>query len=368
MRLISCGVLVLVVSVIAVPSALGEPVSRSKFTYQGQLTLDGQKINQPCDFDFCLFDDPVGGNEIGCITEPALPVEDGVFTVMLDFGMAAMRIDPLWLEIKADCTGATDTLRPRQQLTGSPFAIRAFGMVPIGSIQAWHKDLFDTPVLPDGWLECNGQEVDDSESPFHGKTLPNLNGEARFLRGGADSGLFESDAIRSHNHTIDHDHGAVDTGNNNVGHTHAMAHTHAIDPPNTASGANNKDHTHSHNHGPVQTSGAGNAASVQNLPNVYNMTAVMNGFIGKTWQSADAHKHTVDLPNKVSSTQSTNHSHSVNIAPFTSGASSAGSTGDVSANHHHTVDLPNYTGVSGSCGGTETRPVNMSVVWIIRVK
>lgn len=83
---------------------------------------------------------------------------------------------------------------------------------PIGSILAWHKSLQGTPPLPDGWVECNGQEVTDGNSPYFGRTLPDLNGERRFLRGGGQSGDLESDEVRSHSHAVNtvHDHGYGD--------------------------------------------------------------------------------------------------------------------------------------------------------------
>lgn len=65
-----------------------------------------------------------------------------------------------------------------------------FGIVPIGSIQAWHKDLSGVS-LPDGWVECNGQLLSDPESPLNGETIPDLNGESRFLRGSSTSGTLQ---------------------------------------------------------------------------------------------------------------------------------------------------------------------------------
>jgi|GEM_PF-1616278 len=81
--------------------------------------------------------------------------------------------------------------------------IRGFGVVPIGTITAWHKSLPGTPqVLPDGWAECNGQVVSDTKSPYYGQTLPYLNSPAQdggtnsgmFLRGGPVSGVYQPDA------------------------------------------------------------------------------------------------------------------------------------------------------------------------------
>lgn len=63
-----------------------------------------------------------------------------------------------------------------------------FGFSPIGSVTAWLKSYTNTPSLPSGWVECNGQTLNDSDSPYNGQVIPDLNGENRFLRGNATSG------------------------------------------------------------------------------------------------------------------------------------------------------------------------------------
>ncbi len=88
--------------------------------------------------------------------------------------------------------------------------------MPVGVILAWHRDMPTdpgqppfTPAIPAGWVECNGQTLDDPESPFHGQTIPNLNAQAyydwneggAFLRGGTTSGVEQPDAMQRHNHT-----------------------------------------------------------------------------------------------------------------------------------------------------------------------
>lgn len=79
---------------------------------------------------------------------------------------------------------------------------------PIGSIVAWHRDFVGTPSIPDGWVECNGQVLSDPSSPYDGLTLPDLNNQARFLRGTAGtSGSLEASAIQTHRHLADpHSH------------------------------------------------------------------------------------------------------------------------------------------------------------------
>ncbi len=74
--------------------------------------------------------------------------------------------------------------------------------LPIGSIIAWHKSLANTPALPAGWVECNGGVLDNPTSPYHGQEIPDLNGAARFLRGGASSGVLQDDALQGHFHEV----------------------------------------------------------------------------------------------------------------------------------------------------------------------
>jgi len=56
--------------------------------------------------------------------------------------------------------------------------------------------IYDEPELPENWLECDGSTVDDGESPIDGLTLPDINGDERFLRGGPTAGLKQADAFQ----------------------------------------------------------------------------------------------------------------------------------------------------------------------------
>lgn len=76
---------------------------------------------------------------------------------------------------------------------------------PIGTILAWHKSMTNTPSLPSSgeWIECNGQTLSDTASPYHNRVIPNLNGAAstgHFLRGSDTSGVFQLDAFQGHWH------------------------------------------------------------------------------------------------------------------------------------------------------------------------
>jgi hypothetical protein len=62
---------------------------------------------------------------------------------------------------------------------------------PVGCLKAWLKNFPGVPALSVSWAECNGQVLNDAQSPLNGQTLPDLNGATgpqRFLRGASVSG------------------------------------------------------------------------------------------------------------------------------------------------------------------------------------
>lgn len=73
-------------------------------------------------------------------------------------------------------------------------------IAPIGSIIAWHKNATSntTLTIPEGWVECSGGNVVDSESPLLGIDIPDLNNDGRFLRGDTTSGNIQADAFQGH--------------------------------------------------------------------------------------------------------------------------------------------------------------------------
>ena len=90
------------------------------FTYQGRLTDGGHPANGSYDLTFMLFATNNGGVSVaGPITNMAVAVSHGLFTVALDFGEGVFTGDARWLDI-AVCTngaGAFTTLPPRQRLS-----------------------------------------------------------------------------------------------------------------------------------------------------------------------------------------------------------------------------------------------------------
>lgn len=97
------------------------------FTYQGKLTDTGTP-QANYQMQFRLFDALSGGNQIGDTIEvAAVPVSQGVFSVLLDFGANVFTTGAdRFLEIGVRRgTGENYTvLNPRQRIAASPFSIR----------------------------------------------------------------------------------------------------------------------------------------------------------------------------------------------------------------------------------------------------
>jgi trimeric autotransporter adhesin len=125
------------------------------FTYQGRLTVGASVANGNYDLRFFLYDADVGGSLVGPIlTNAAVLVSGGQFTVPLDFGSGVFTGDARWLEIGVRTSGGGNftTLSPRQALRASPYALYALtpaGPVgpqgpmgpqgPVGSADAWSR-------------------------------------------------------------------------------------------------------------------------------------------------------------------------------------------------------------------------------------
>ena len=108
------------------------------FTYQGQLTDGGRPANGSYNLTFTLFDTNLTGSPIaGPLTNSAVGITSGWFTVSLDFGSNFPGANR-WLELGVQTNGGGAvgfaTLRPRQYLTPTPYAITAANLV--GSLSA----------------------------------------------------------------------------------------------------------------------------------------------------------------------------------------------------------------------------------------
>ena len=113
------------------------------FTYQGQLSQGGRPANGTYNLAFSLFPTNVGGVvTAGPITNSAVPVTNGLFTVMIDFGPGVFTGGTNWLDIAVSTNGAITftELTPRQPLSPVPYAVFAntagnlSGSIPAGQV------------------------------------------------------------------------------------------------------------------------------------------------------------------------------------------------------------------------------------------
>jgi len=122
--------------------------------------------------------------------------------------------------------------------------------VPVGSVASWLKSYTNTPSLPEEWVECNGQTLSDVDSVYNGQTIPDLNGDNRFLRGSSTSG--STGGSETHLHGVNIDSGTP------------FGSSLDMDP----SGAGNDGTNHKHNV-------SGNTGSTSTLPSYYEVVWIM---------------------------------------------------------------------------------------------
>ena len=109
-------------------SVIAVVAQTNTFTYQGQLTANGGLAVGSYDLRFTLHNAAAAGGQVGnALTNTAVNVSNGVFTVALDFGNV-FDGSSRWLEIGVRTNGFLGdftTLSPRQLITATPYAIRA---------------------------------------------------------------------------------------------------------------------------------------------------------------------------------------------------------------------------------------------------
>ena len=123
----------------------------SAFTYQGWLIDDETPVDDSCDFQFALWDDPIDGTMVaGPLEEISVSVIAGRFTVLLDFD-DVFDGTALWLEIAVQCSGDAGytTLSPRQPLTAAPYAAysQAAPWEGIANLPAGFADSIDNDTI-----------------------------------------------------------------------------------------------------------------------------------------------------------------------------------------------------------------------------
>lgn len=98
------------------------------FTYQGRLGVGTNAANGIYDLQLGLYDAANSGNLVaGPVTNSNVSISNGLFTVIVDFGIGAFNGAERWLKISArsNAIGAFTDLAPLQQITPTPYAVTA---------------------------------------------------------------------------------------------------------------------------------------------------------------------------------------------------------------------------------------------------
>lgn len=224
------------------------------------------------------------------------------------------------------------------------------GISPNGIIQMWSGALANIPA---GWVLCDGTAG-----------TPNLTD--KFIKGistaitnpgttgGANSYTLSTSQLPSHNHTINHDHGAH-------GHTNTVGNQSANHAHSGTTSVESVSHTHTmqHTHTYSSTSATGSVISA------------LNGSIVGYNVSNSAHTHAISGVTSGSSVVSAG----VNVGSASASHTHTFSTGNQDTSHTHTVTINSsvsisHTGNSGSAGSgssIDNRPAFYELAFIIKV-
>jgi hypothetical protein len=150
----------------------------SAFSYQGQLTDGNTAANGLYQMRFSLFDTEVNGTQIGSSVEMTnVVVTNGLFAVELDFGSTpfvggASRF--LQIEVGASGTNTYTALAPRQRITTTPYATRAFSAATS-----------DTATTAQQLNGTSGDLFVQTSDPRLSDSRPPTAGSANYIQNGA---------------------------------------------------------------------------------------------------------------------------------------------------------------------------------------
>lgn len=136
------------------------------FNYQGRLTDAGNPANGAFQMQFKLFDSLGGAGQVGS-TIPDVPVtvNQGAFSVRLDFGANALSGANRWIEIgvRRNAGEPYTTLAPREQIASSPYAVRT---ISAGTADTATNALSLGGVAANQFVQTNDPRLSDARNPL----------------------------------------------------------------------------------------------------------------------------------------------------------------------------------------------------------
>ncbi len=171
--------------------ALGVRAQGTAISYQGRLYDGGMPANTNYDFRFAVFNAPTNGASVSpWVTNTTVPVSNGLFTVILNFGPGIFNgtTDGSndWMDVSVRASGATTfvPLTPRQPILPVPYALFATSASNLlGTVSSAHITGFLTAGGLSGTY-TNGISFGNVSNTFtgaftgDGSQLTNLNASA----------------------------------------------------------------------------------------------------------------------------------------------------------------------------------------------
>ena len=163
--------------------ALAARAQTTAFTYQGQLISSNGAATGSYDFRFRIFD--ANSNVVaGPLTNAPVGVTNGLFTVTLNFGATIFDGSDRWLQIAVRAFGDTNAytaLSPLQQITSTPYAIRAINATSASNAVFLTAPLQGTNIigtiratnLPPNVAFLDGNQIFTASNTFNGVVTAN---------------------------------------------------------------------------------------------------------------------------------------------------------------------------------------------------
>jgi hypothetical protein len=128
-RRVHTPIMLVIIGSLTITPALAQGPTSTAITYQGQLKQDGEPLIGTADFYVGIYDVETGGDPLDTLTLTNVTVNDGLFTLELNFDRTTYNGDGLWLEFQVAAPPGSPytTLTPRQPVRPAPYALYALG-------------------------------------------------------------------------------------------------------------------------------------------------------------------------------------------------------------------------------------------------